>query len=176
MAYTLTVGAVSRQLQPVQVSATKSLLLIELLGDTELTNAVADAMVALVPPGCDLIFTVATSAIPLAHALSERTGLPYLVARKRRRTYMDHPLIQEVESMTLGVGETLWLDGRHVERVRGKKAVLLTDVVVSGSTLAAMARLVERAGGVVVGRLAAFARTGATDLGDISAVATLPKS
>ena len=106
----------------------------------------------------EVIFTCETSSIVLAHALSELTGLPYEVARKRRRPYMDAPLIQEVNAMTLGVGETLWLASSHAKRLAGKRVVVILDVVSSGGTIAALERLVIRAGGSVTGRLAVFSQ------------------
>lgn len=171
--YTVTVGTVTRELPTIQVGEMGRVPLVELLGDVEFTNAVADELVALVPPGTQLLLTVSTSSIPLAHALSERTGLPYQVVRKKRRTYMRDPLIQDVPSMTLGVNETLWLDGRHAAKLRGLRVAVLTDVVSTGGTSEALARLVERAGGTLGGYLSAF-RQGEPRI-DVKYLRELPK-
>ena len=154
--YSVTVNGVTRELPSIQVGEMGRVPLVELLGDSEFTNAVADALVPLVPEGTHVLLSVSTSSIPLAHALSERTKIPYVVVRKKRRTYMRQPLIQEVPSMTLGVNETLWLDSRHAARLAGQQVVILTDVVVSGGTQEAMAKLVERAGGTVRGYVSGF--------------------
>lgn len=154
--YSVTVGNVTRELPTIQVGEMGQVPLVELLGDVEFTNAVADALVPLVPEGTELLLSVSTSSIPLAHALSERTKLPYVIVRKKRRTYMRQPLIQEVPSMTLGVNETLWLDARHADKLRGKRVAVLTDVVSTGGTSEALARLVDRAGGQLSGHLSAF--------------------
>lgn len=136
--------------------------LVEFIGDSEFTNAAAQAMLPLIPPGTDFLLTVVTNALPLTHELSDRSGIPYVMARKKRRTYMQNPLIQDVPSMTLGVAETLWLDGRHAARLQGKRVTIVQDVVASGGTAQALARLAERAGGTVAGYLAAFKQGNAT--------------
>ncbi|MBB5232594.1 phosphoribosyltransferase family protein [Deinococcus budaensis] len=152
----VTVGDVIRELATVRVGSVGRVPLVEFLGDPALTNAAAQALVPLIPAGTDLLLTVVTNALPLAHELSDRAGLPYVVVRKKRRTYMQDPLIQDVPSMTLGVAETLWLDGPHAARLKGQRVTIVQDVVASGGTAQALARLTERAGGTVQGYLAAF--------------------
>ena len=160
---TLSIGGVTRPLRSVAVGSVNRVPLVEFIGDSELTNAAAQALLPLIPPDTGVLLTVVTNALPLAHELSDRSGLPYVVARKKRRTYLQDPLIQEVPSMTLGVGETLWLDGAHAERLRGERVLVVQDVIASGGTARALARLAERAGGEVCGYLAAF-KQGDTDL------------
>ena len=154
--YSVTVGAVTRELPTIQVGEMGRVPLVELIGDVEFTAAVADALKPLVPEGTEVFLTVVTNSLPLTHALSERTGIPYEVVRKKRRTYMRDPLIQDVPSMTLGVSETLWLDGRHARDLAGKNVTIVVDVIATGGTVEAMTRLVERAGGKLAGILAAF--------------------
>jgi adenine phosphoribosyltransferase len=60
--------------------------------------------------------------------------------------------------MTLGVGETLWLDTRHADKLRGKRVTVVLDVVSSGGTISALERLINRAGGKAHGRVAAFSQ------------------
>ncbi|TSA82544.1 adenine phosphoribosyltransferase [Deinococcus detaillensis] len=154
--YQITVGSVTRQLRLVPVGQMGFVPLIEFIGDSELTKAAAQALVPLIPEGTEALLTVVTNALPLTHELSDLSGLPYQVARKKRRTYMQNPLIQEMPGLTLGVSETLWLDGPHAERLSGKKVVIVQDVIATGSMAMALARLTERAGGTVHGYLAAF--------------------
>ncbi|GGN42177.1 phosphoribosyltransferase family protein [Deinococcus daejeonensis] len=171
---TVTIGDVSRTLPTVRAGGMGRVPLVEFIGDSEFTKAVAQEMVALIPAGTEVLLTVVTNALPLTHELSDRSGLPYVCARKKRRTYMQHPLIQDVPSMTLGVAETLWLDGPHAERLKGKRVTIVQDVVASGGTAQALARLVERAGGTVSGYLAAF-RQGTPTL-DVIALQDLPRT
>ncbi|ADV68266.1 phosphoribosyltransferase family protein [Deinococcus maricopensis] len=171
---TVTLGDVTRDLPTVRVGAVGRVPLVEFLGDATFTNAAAQAMLPLIPEGTDALLTVVTNALPLTHELSDRSGLPYVVARKKRRTYMQDPLIQDVPSMTLGVAETLWLDGPHAARLKGRRVAIVLDVVASGGTAQALARLVERSGGTVTGVIAAF-RQGTPPLA-VHALQELPTS
>lgn len=155
---TVSIGSVTRILPTVKVGAVARIPLIEFIGDSEFTNVVAQEMLPLIPKETDILLTVVTNALPLTHEISDRSGIPYVCARKKRRTYMQNPLIQDVPSMTLGVSETLWLDGHHAERLKDKKVTIVQDVVVSGGTAQALTRFVERAGGEVHGYIAAFKR------------------
>ncbi len=85
---------------------------------------------------------------------------------------MEDPIIQEVQTLTLGVGEVLWLDRRFAEKLLNQKVTLVSDVVSSGETMKAMEKMVVRAGGQVVGRIAAF-RQGNPSL-EVATVAELP--
>ncbi len=153
---TVTVGGVTRELPSVQVGEMGRVPLVEFIGDTEFTRAAAGALLPLIPEGTQALLTVVTNSVPLAHEVSAQSGLPYVVARKKRRTYMHNPLIQEVGGLTLGVSETLWLDQRHAEKLRGLQVAVLTDVVSSGGTAEALARLLARAGGTLTGFVSAF--------------------
>lgn len=160
---TIRVGETERTLPTIRAGNLGWVPLVEFIGDSEFTKAAAQAMLPQIPPGTEMLLTVVTNALPLTHELSDRSGLPYVCARKRRRTYMRGPLIQEVPSLSLGVSETLWLDGPHAERLRGKQVAIVQDVIASGGTAQALARFVQSAGGTVSGYLAAF-RQGNTTL------------
>ncbi|GGK14963.1 adenine phosphoribosyltransferase [Deinococcus malanensis] len=170
----VTIGGVSRTLPTVRTGNLGRVPLVEFVGDSEFTNAVAQEMLRLIPDGSEVLLTVVTNALPLTHEISDRSGLPYVCVRKKRRTYMQDPLIQDVPSMTLGVSETLWLDGPHAARLKGKRVAIVQDVIASGGTAQALTRFVERAGGSVSGYLAAF-RQGETTL-PVQYLQELPRS
>ncbi|WP_309571684.1 adenine phosphoribosyltransferase [Deinococcus sp.] len=152
------IGEVERTLPTIRTGNLGRVPLVEFIGDPEFTNAAAQAMLALIPEGTEILLTVVTNALPLTHELSDRSGLPYVCARKKRRTYMRGPMIQDVPSLSLGVAETLWLDGPHAARLAGKRVAIVQDVIVSGGTAQALAKFVVQAGGTVSGYLAAFSR------------------
>ncbi|MFC3861149.1 phosphoribosyltransferase family protein [Deinococcus antarcticus] len=172
--FNVKVGSISRDLPAVQVGNVNRVPLVEFIGDSEFTNETAQAMLPLIPEGTEILLTVVTNALPLTHEISDRSGIPYVCARKKRRTYLTDPMIQEVPSMTLGVSETLWLDGLHAQRLKGRKVTIVQDVVASGGTGKALARFVERAGGTVIGYLAAF-KQGDSDL-PVTFLQELPRS
>lgn len=78
--------------------------------------------------------------------MSAICGKPYVVVRRKRRPYMQDPIIQEVESLTLGVTETLWLDSRMAEKLMGQNVALVFDVVSSGGTMNALEKVAQRPG------------------------------
>lgn len=157
------VGGVKRDLPVVRAGNLGMIPLVEFVGDSEFTNAVAQEMLPLIPGGTEMLLTVVTNALPLTHEISDRSGIPYECVRKARRTYMQDPLIVDVPSMTLGVSETLWIGRRHARKLEGKRVTIVQDVVATGGTARALARVVELAGGTVHGYIAAFTQ-GISDL------------
>jgi adenine phosphoribosyltransferase len=153
---TVRIGGVERTLPSARVGSMGRVPLVEFIGDSEFTNAVAQEMLVMIPEGTEVLLTVVTNALPLTHELSDRSGLPYECVRKKRRPYMTDPIIQDAPSMTLGVAETFWLDSPHAARLKGKRVAIVQDVISSGGTAQTLARIAERAGGTVVGYLAAF--------------------
>ncbi|GEM87024.1 adenine phosphoribosyltransferase [Meiothermus granaticius] len=154
--YPITVGKITRHVPVVETLPGVHIPLVELMGDVELVQAAAEALVKHLPAETDILLTLETSPIVLAHVMSALSGKPYIVVRRKRRPYMQNPIIQEVESLTLGVSETLWLDSRQAERLLGQKVALVFDVVSSGGTMMALEKVATRAGATVVARLAAF--------------------
>jgi adenine phosphoribosyltransferase len=154
--YPITIGRITRHVPLIEPTPGVRIPLVELMGDVELVRAAAEALLPKIPPETQYLLTTETSPIVLAHELSGMLKLPYLVARRRRRPYMEAPLIQEVESLTLGVNEVLWLDSRLAEKLLGQAVTLVTDVVSTGGTLSALERIAIRAGARVVGRVAVF--------------------
>ena len=63
---------------------------------------------------------------------------------------------------------------RMVDLIRGKKILLVDDVISTGGSLKAMEALVEKAGGIVTGRMAVLAEGGAADRKDILFLEKLP--
>jgi len=154
--YPITVGNVTRHVPLIETLPGMRIPLIEFLGDTELVEEAARLLAERVPAEAEMLFSLECSPAPLVHRLAQMKNLPYVVARKRRRAYMQDPLIQEVPSLTLGASETLWLDRRWADRMLNKKVVLVMDVVSSGGTMKALEKLANKAGAEVIKRLAVF--------------------
>ncbi|GIW32160.1 MAG: adenine phosphoribosyltransferase [Meiothermus sp.] len=154
--YPITIGKITRHVPVVETLPGVHIPLVEIMGDVELVQAAAEGLVKHLPPETDALLTLETSPIVLAHTMSALCGKPYVVVRRKRRPYMQDPIIQEVESLTLGVTETLWLDSRMAEKLMGQNVALVFDVVSSGGTMNALEKVAKKAGATVVARLAAF--------------------
>lgn len=154
--YPLRIAGLERQLPVVEVSPGVRVALFNLLGDPELTEAVAEALVPLLPAESEILITPEVKALPLTHALAVRTGLPYAVARKSVKPYMYAPVVREVVSITTAARQTLVLDGHDAARINSRSAVIVDDVVSTGSTLEGLKGIIAQVGGNVVGVMAAL--------------------
>jgi len=171
--YPIQIGSVTRRVPLHEPFPGVRIPLVNFLGDVEFVRAVAQELLPKLPDEVDLLVTAETSSIPLTHEIASARELNYVVARKRRRPYMVDPIIQEVESLTLGAVEVLWLDRRQAEWILNKNVALVMDVVASGGTMKALEKMVARAGGRVVARMAGF-HQGESEL-EIVTVAELPQ-
>jgi adenine phosphoribosyltransferase len=166
------VGQEVRELPIINVGAV-SVALLNLLGDTQLTEAAADALVALMPKNIDTLVTPEVKAVPLAHAISVRTGIPYIVARKTEKPYMVGALKKEVLSITTGKPQLLVIDGADIPRLKGKRIGIIDDVVSTGGTLNSLKDLLERdIGGNVAATMVVF--TEGEERNDIISLGHLP--
>jgi adenine phosphoribosyltransferase len=162
---------VRRDLPIINVGAV-SVALLNLLGDTELTEAAADELVKKMPEGIEVMVTPEVKAVPLSHAMSVRTGLPYVVARKTAKPYMVSPVKKTVLSITTGKPQDLVLDGHDIAMVKGKKVAIIDDVVSTGGTLKGLRELLEEVGGIAAATLTVFTEGDERD--DVIALGHLP--
>ena len=102
----------------------------------------------------DALVTAETKSIPLAYALSAEMKKPYVILRKSYKPYMGAALIAETLSITTGEPQTLILDEKDQAEVKGKLAVIVDDVISTGSTLQGMRMIMEKAGATIVGEAA----------------------
>ncbi len=152
--YTVELAGIVRQLPRVEIAPGVVIAILNILGDTELTEAVAHDLVARLPEEAEMLVTAEAKSIPLAYAMSVKSGLPYTVLRKSRKPYMTGAISAEVISITTGKPQTLWMDGRDIQRVQGKRVVFVDDVISTGSTYEGAKKLIEKAGGQVIGAAA----------------------
>lgn len=151
----ITIGSTTRDLPVVDVGGV-SVALLNLLGDTDLVEAAAEALEAAMPPGVEAFVTPEVKAVPLAHALSRRTGVPYVVIRKTAKPYMVDAIARTVTSITTGAPQDLVLDGGDVPRLRGRRVAIVDDVVSTGGTLHGLIELLEHVGAEVVTTMVVF--------------------
>jgi adenine phosphoribosyltransferase len=155
--FAVNVAGVRRDLRLFEIKPGVRIAILNILGDTELVEAAAKALAPkIAASNVDVLVTAEAKSIPLAHAMSVVSGLPYIVLRKSYKPYMGDALQSETLSITTGKSQTLYLDEKDREAIKGKRVVLLDDVISTGSTLQAMRMIMEKAGANVVSEAAIF--------------------
>lgn len=173
--YLVDIAGLQRHLPLFEVAPGLRIAVLNILGDTELVQASAKALAnKLSALDYDILVTAEAKSIPLAHALSIDTGKPYVVLRKIYKPYMGVALSAETVSITTGKPQMLYLDEKDHELIRGKRAVLLDDVISTGSTLRGMQRVMEKAGAEVVAEAAIFTEGDNDNWNHIIALGHLP--
>ena len=155
--YAVEIAGIKRDLPLFEVKPGLRIAVLNILGDTELVEAAAGALAQkLDGVDYDLLVTAEAKSIPLIHALSVRVKKPYVVLRKVYKPYMGSTIQAETLSITTGAPQTLHLDEKDHDLVRGKKIVLVDDVISTGSTLQGMRLVLTKAGAEVVAESAIF--------------------
>ena len=145
-----------------------------IFGDQELTVACAKALLEKAPE-YDYIITAEAKGIPLAHEMARQTGAKkYFLARKAPKLYMQGVFSVSVKSITTAKEQTLYLDTADAELMKGKKILLVDDVISTGESLHALEALVEKAGGIIAGRMAILAEGEAQERPDLIYLEKLP--
>jgi len=149
--YDVEIAGLKRSLTLFEVKPGLKIAILNILGDTELVQACAKALgKGLKAIKFDVLVTAEAKSIPLAYALSVETKKPYIVLRKAYKPYMGAALIAETLSITTGEPQTLIMDEKDQGLVKGRRAVIVDDVISTGSTLQGMRMIMEKAGAEVV--------------------------
>jgi adenine phosphoribosyltransferase len=174
LTHTVHIGPVDRVLPFRQVAPMVSAPVLNLLGDVEAVDAAATLLAERLPAGADLIVTVETEPIPLAHMLAVKTGLPYVVLRRVYKPSMGLPVEASLMSASTGKPLTLYVDEKDRALVAGRCAVLVEDVLGTRSTLQAMRRVMEDAHATVVGEMVVFTEGDGSKWPDVVSLGNLP--
>ncbi len=172
--HTVEIGGLTRDLPLFEVAPQVKIAIFNMLGDTAIVERAADLLAAQVPSHAHVLVTPEVKAVPLAHAVSVRTGLPYVVARKIRKPYMVNCIEAVVVSITTGRPQTLYLDGKDRHLIEGRNAVLLDDVISTGSTLRGLRLLMQNAGANIVAEMAVFTEGDDADWSQVISLGHLP--
>lgn len=174
--YPIQIAGLERQLPICRVTDDLYIGAFICFGDAELTVACARELLKLVPADSyDYLFTAEAKSIPLIHEMARQSGAAkYFIARKGPKAYMPDPLHVEDQSITTAGVQRLYLGRDDAELLRGRRVLLMDDVISTGGSLHAMEELVKLAGGVVTGRVAVLAEGDAQKRPDIRFLAPLP--
>ena len=174
MEYRMTIAGLERDLPICPVTDTLSIAGFVIFGDQELTVACARELLKKAPE-YDYIITAEAKGIPLAHEMARQAGdKKYILARKGPKLYMRDIFDVAVRSITTAKEQHLYLDGADAELMKGKKILIVDDVISTGESLAALEALVAKAGGIICGRLAILAEGDAQDRDDLIYLEKLP--
>ena len=174
MYYRMNVAGLERDLPICPVSDTLSIAGFVIFGDQELTVACAKALLEKAPD-YDYIITAEAKGIPLAHEMARQTNAPrYFLARKAPKLYMTGVFESSVRSITTAKEQTLYLDTADAALMKGKRILVVDDVISTGESLKALEVLVEKAGGIIAGRMAVLAEGDAQDREDLIYLEKLP--
>ena len=174
MYHTMTIAGLQRDLPICRVSDELYIGAFVIFGDVELTCACAKALLDRAPE-YDYMITAEAKGIPLIHEMARQSGQnKYFLARKGPKLYMRDILDVAVHSITTAKEQHLYLDGADAAMMKGKKILVVDDVISTGESLTAIEKLVEAAGGIVAGRMAILAEGDAQNRGDIVYLEKLP--
>ena len=170
----MTVAGLERDLPICPLNEKLSIAGFVIFGDQELTVACARELLKRAPE-YDYIITAEAKGIPLAHEMARQAGdAKYILARKGPKLYMRDIFSVTVQSITTAKEQKLYLDGADAALMKGKKILVVDDVISTGESLKALEALVEKAGGEICGRMAILAEGDAIDREDIIYLEPLP--
>ena len=174
MYYSMNVAGLERKLPICKVSDSLYIAGFVIFGDQELTVACARELLAKAPE-YDYIITAEAKGIPLAHEMARQSGAEkYFLARKAPKLYMTGVFSATVKSITTAKEQTLYLDVADAELMKGKRILVVDDVISTGESLTALETLVKKAGGIIAGRMAILAEGDAQNRDDLIYLEKLP--
>ena len=174
MYHKMTIAGIERALPLCPISDELMIGAFVIFGDPELTTACAEEMLKRAPE-YDYMISAEAKGIPLVHEMARLAGnQKYFLARKAPKLYMTGVFETTVHSITTAKEQKLYLDTADAELMRGKKILIVDDVISTGESLLAIERLVEEAGGTVAGRMTILAEGDAQNREDLIYLEKLP--
>ena len=172
--YKMNIAGLDRDLPLCRVTDDLYIGAFVIFGDPELTVAAAGALLEKAPE-YDYLITAEAKSIPLIHEMARQGGHPkYIVARKYPKLYMRDVISAKVRSITTDKEQVLYLDGNDADLMKGKRILIIDDVISTGESLRAIEELVNVAGGNIVGKMCILAEGDATRRPDITYLEELP--
>ena len=174
MTYEMDIAGLKRELPLCRVTDELYIGAFVMFGDVELTVHCAAELLKRAPE-YDYLIAPEAKAIPLLYEMARQSGAEkYFLARKGAKAYMTGVFEVEVRSITTMHIQKLVIDTVDAELIKGKKILIVDDVISTGESLHAMEELVKRAGGIIAGKMAVLAEGDAKDRDDIITLAPLP--
>ena len=172
--YKMNIAGLDRDLPLCPISDSLMIGAFVIFGDPELTTACAEELLKRAPEH-DFMISAEAKGIPLVHEMARLEGnKKYFLARKAPKLYMTGVFEAAVHSITTANDQKLYLDTADAEQMKGKKILIVDDVISTGESLKAIENLVEKAGGVICGKMTVLAEGDAQDREDLIYLEKLP--
>ena len=173
MTYNIDICGLKRDLPICKLNDELAIGAFVIFGDVELTVHCAAELLKKAPE-FDYLIAPEAKSIPLVYEMSKQSGKKYFLARKKAKAYMSGVFEVKVQSITTFGVQTLCIDTADAEAMKGKRIVIIDDVISTGESLHAVEELVNRAGGNIVAKMAILAEGEAYDREDITVLQKLP--
>ena len=171
--YTMKIAGLQRKLEKFPVSDKLDIAAFIIFGDVELTVKASEELLKKAPV-FDFILTPEAKSIPIAYEMARQSGKPYIVARKGVKVYMRNPLEVTVTSITTQKEQKLYLGETEVNLIKGKRVLIVDDVISTGESLSSVRELVKKAGATEAAACAILAEGDAAERDDIIFLEKLP--
>lgn len=172
--YTMKIAGLERNLQLFKINDNLQIAAFILFGDVEITKASASELLKLAPEH-DIMITAECKSIPLIYEMARQQDADnYIIARKGPKLYMENVVTTETNSITTAKTQTLCIGQKEIDAMKGKRVLIVDDVISTGESLMAIEELVNLAGGTIVGKMAVLAEGDAAKRDDIIFLELLP--
>lgn len=171
--YKINIAGCDRELPICPINEHLDIAGFVMFGDIEITEASAKALMEKCPEH-DVIVTAESKGIPLAQEMARIGCRKYVVTRKGIKAYMTSPISVTVKSITTDHVQTLYLSQEDCEHLKGKRVLIVDDVISTGESLAAIEELLKQVDCEVVGKACVLAEGDAKDREDIIYLEPLP--
>lgn len=171
--YKMKICGLERELEMFPVNDKLDIAAFIMFGDVEITEKVAAELLNICPEH-DVVVTAEAKGIPLCYEMARQGCRSYVVARKGVKVYMRNPIGVSVNSITTENEQKLYLGESDAEFLKGKRVLIVDDVISTGQSLMALETLVEQTGAQIVGKAAVLAEGDAKDRNDIYFLEELP--
>ena len=171
--YTLKVAGLERELERFPVNEKLDIAAFIMFGDVEMTEKCAEELLKICPQH-DVLLTAEAKSIPLCYEMARQGCRNYVVARKGVKVYMKNSIGVTVNSITTTNEQKLYLGENDAQFLKGKKVLIVDDVISTGNSLLALEQLAEKSGAEIVGKAAVLAEGDAKDRDDIIYLEELP--
>ena len=173
MEYKMNIAGKERSLTLFPINENLQIAAFIMFSDVEITVESAKALLQKAPE-FDVLITAECKGIPLVYEMSRQSGKNYVVARKKPKLYMKNLITTEVDSITTSGLQSLCIGEAEIDLIKGKKVLIVDDVISTGESIRAIEYLIEEAGGIITGKMCVLAEGDAASRDDIIYLEPLP--